>query len=391
MLLFTLLQLKSPNPDTRLKAAVKLAYSGDPRAIHILIEATRNDDLWIIRKTAVTALGELRDHRAVEPLVDALSDKVAGVQEAAAQALGKIRSPQASFSLRKLLDSRHSWSVRMAAVEALGEIGDPEAIEPLVEIVQSGDSWRLRTTAIEALGKIKDPFAVEPLIAALDDRYASVRIAAVSALAEIGDLRALEPLITQFEHAKLWLLRKAAAEALGTLGDPRAVPSLIKGLRDRWSMVREAAARALGNIGDPRATEALLRVTKDRDSLVRVAAIRALDTVAKSLPESQRHELYKVLTSPEKTNDKDSLFAGALAARALAERATQILERILADRQTTIDPEILRQIAHLGETLPPSNGQAEELDIATLLNRPIDCTVVQKLARQSLSRSGYDD
>jgi HEAT repeat protein len=397
MLWWAILRLHSSNPETRLKAAVQLASAGDPRAIPILITALKDDQFWIIRKTAVEALGELRDFRALEPLLAALTDESPGVREAAARGLGKMRNPQAAEPLLKLLDTTQPWSLRMAAVEALGEIGDPQAVEPLLDILRSGDSWRLRRTAIEALGKIKDDLAVEPLMEVLGDRYASVREAAALALGEIGDPRATDPLITALENGKLWALRRAAAQALGALGGSQAIAPLIKLLKDKYANVREAAVRALGQVGSPQAVEPLLRATKDRDSMVRVAAARALDVLACVLSEEERRTLraatvgdhHYEAVDPDATV-KESLFAEAFATRAIAERAIQLLEHLLSDRKTDIDAEILRQIAHLkdlGPVDPERNGFS---DAAAILAQPVDCSLVQKLARQALVRCGLE-
>jgi HEAT repeat protein len=62
------------------------------------------------------ALGEIKDPRAVEPLIAALKDK--GVCAAAAYALGEIKDPRAVEPLIAALKDE-SFSVRRAAAEAL--------------------------------------------------------------------------------------------------------------------------------------------------------------------------------------------------------------------------------------------------------------------------------
>ena len=54
-------------------------------------------------------------------------------------------------------------------------------------------------------------------------------------------------------------LRLTGAAYLGLRGSPRAVPELIRLLRDADPAVRRAAATALGKIGDPRALPFLER------------------------------------------------------------------------------------------------------------------------------------
>jgi hypothetical protein len=77
-----------------------------------------------------------------------------------------------------------SLGTREAAVYALGELKDPRAVEPLIEALKDKD-WSVRKRAVEALGKLKDPRAVEPLIEALKDEVWNVRRSAADALQEI--------------------------------------------------------------------------------------------------------------------------------------------------------------------------------------------------------------
>ena len=84
-----------------------------------------------------------------------------------------------------------------AAVTALGEIGDRRAVEPLIAALADGAEYprldrgldasgETRKAAAEALGKIGDACAVGPLIAALEDKDKRVGEAAAAALDQMG-------------------------------------------------------------------------------------------------------------------------------------------------------------------------------------------------------------
>src|ERR1039458_7061558 len=64
--------------------------------------------------------------------------------------------------------------VRKAAASALGEIGDARAVEPLIAAFTRGNHDVIRKVAGEALAQIGTP-AVEPLIAVLKDAAIKVR------------------------------------------------------------------------------------------------------------------------------------------------------------------------------------------------------------------------
>jgi len=80
-----------------------------------LIGALRN--AWLARKAAC-ALGDIKDEKAIEPLVEALHDKNGDVRQAAAKALGDIGDQRAADALRQALDDEFA-GVRECASYAL--------------------------------------------------------------------------------------------------------------------------------------------------------------------------------------------------------------------------------------------------------------------------------
>jgi HEAT repeat protein len=101
-------------------------------------------------------------------------------------------------------------NVREKAVRALGQIRDPRAVDPLIATLKN-DRHFVRRSAASALGEIKDSRAVEPLIAALqiDDQGMGVRSSAAWALGKIKDLRAIEPLIALLKDKRYHGQREA--------------------------------------------------------------------------------------------------------------------------------------------------------------------------------------
>jgi HEAT repeat protein len=231
-----------------------------------------------IRQSAVIALGEIGDERAVEPLIELLKKTHqsfnAGIDfdfnikflKIIKKALGKIGSPALIPLLNALKD--------VDAVGALKKIGSP-AIEPLIQLLNNENDV-LRRRAVQTLGLIKDVRAIEPLIQSLMDDDAGVRICAVGALENIGDNSATLSLCQCLKDNDV-NVRHSAAAALGEIGDPRAVDSLIQNLESeaKWT-VRQNIVRALGEIGDPRATESISNSLNDSDEFVRDMAKRAL-------------------------------------------------------------------------------------------------------------------
>ncbi len=115
-------ELRDNNKEKRRVAVMKLGMIGGDQAIRALIGAVQNDheDL-IVRGRAALMLGNLKDPRAVEPLIRALD------------------AP--------------GYQTPLHAAEALGKLGDPRAIRPLLMVAMQGRD-KTRDAALEALRKL---------------------------------------------------------------------------------------------------------------------------------------------------------------------------------------------------------------------------------------------
>jgi HEAT repeat protein/predicted RNA-binding Zn-ribbon protein involved in translation (DUF1610 family) len=266
--------------SVRYAAREALVELRDSRAVEPLIKAleNKNDEM---RNAAAEVLGELGDPRAVEPLIKVLEK---GAYYTVAKALGQLGDSRAFEPLVKALEY-NGLDINNATLLALGELGDPRAFEPLVKTLEEGTHYEYRGNAAEALGELGDPRAVEPLIKALGDDDV-VCFAAADALGKLGDLRAVEPLINDLVNRNdYWhWSRNNVAGALAELSDLRAVEPLIKVLEkgypgNPWhvtSDVHSKAALALVELGDTRAIEPLIRVLKNKSYAGRSAVAQAL-------------------------------------------------------------------------------------------------------------------
>jgi HEAT repeat protein len=258
--------LRDDDRHVREAAARALGHLHDTRAVGPLLAALHD---WPFREAA-QALGQLGDARAVEPLLATLRDRSGGVRWAAAQVLGQLGDARAVEPL--LAASRDKEpSVRWAAAEALSRLGDARAVEPLLAMLQDYNVY-VGWPPVNALGRLGDA-AFDPLLAALRDDKWIVRQAAAQALGQLGDMRAVEPLLAAL-HDDDMDVRREAAQALGQLGDARAVEPLLVALHD-WPVHREAA-QALGQLGDAQAVEPLLAALRGGDKFIRWEAAQAL-------------------------------------------------------------------------------------------------------------------
>lgn len=143
-LLNILSKLSDKDPYQKMMAAVKLTEMDNiPRsALPFLIEAFQDDDVFVKRWCAI-ALGKMGSEaaeagpyliQALETLVpksdQLLTDRTFSAIETCVSALGKIRIEQAVPILTTLLNHERR-SIRMAAAKALNRIGTEEATSAL--------------------------------------------------------------------------------------------------------------------------------------------------------------------------------------------------------------------------------------------------------------------
>jgi len=138
------------------------------------------------------------------------------LREEAAHALGRMRATEAVDPLITAAGSDADYAVGCWSVTALGEIGDSRAVEPLVMLLEDkSNPTRIRGHAADALGRIGGNEVVEPLARILEDPgdEAFVRDRAAWAALAVADDRAARPLLMYFRTKLDSMAEPGAADA----------------------------------------------------------------------------------------------------------------------------------------------------------------------------------
>src|ERR1039458_7932024 len=270
--------------SVRTEAAEALGCLGDASALDHLLplledekqDARRRDagsfgrgssareQAMTMRKTAVVALGKLRDPRAIDPLIELLGSNDRDLRKSAAAALQVLGETKWTQLVQG--DYGNDDFAR------LGACGDPRARRPLAKAVQIGI-----TEAVEPLVKLGGEAVVETLTAAMNNNpNPQVKIASAHALGTIGDPRTVQVLIDSMKINEDPQVKVASVQALGKIKEPRVVQALIASLYGEVAIIRQMAAQTLGGLGDPRALEPLRSLLSDSNVGIRVAAASAL-------------------------------------------------------------------------------------------------------------------
>lgn len=209
-----------------------------------------NTENWAVRRYAALGLGQIKDLRAVNPLIQSIKDNSAVVRAGVVTALGEIGDSRRVQPLIEVLTEDRNWRVRCAAATALGKIGDERALKPLVEASKNEDN-ELGERATVAIRKIKGLPAAPSLNLVIREEKDWVfpnREARTPKKKREMDKKVVQHLKSEVLYNEYWTVRRDAVGALGTIGDPSAVELLISALRDAHPFVREAAREALREI-----------------------------------------------------------------------------------------------------------------------------------------------
>lgn len=350
-----------------------------PRLIQDLKDADHR-----VRRRAAERLGwlEFAAGAAVGHLAEALDDPEPEVRSIAARALGFIgvSDKKAVAGLLRALRDKNDF-VRVCAAWSLGLIGPAERVVPHLRRALQDQLWEVRRTAAEALGRhggaagaaagdlveaLKDrsdsviseaewalaklgPEAVPHLTQALKDRDKTVRVSAICILRRVGPpaSAATVPLLESLKAGDANAL--LIGYALGCMGS-KAVPHLVRALKDDSPHVRKYVASALGDIGAPAkaAIPNLVHNLKDKDPSVRSTTASVLGEFGCAAKEA-----VPLLTAALEDPEHDVRLCAAYALGAIgvtAPKAVSSLIRNLQDKHASVR---LGSIGALGRIGPP--------------------------------------
>lgn len=320
-----------PPPRTADSAAQRMQYASTEQ---LLADTTSSNPR--VRRPALLALAVRKSERAKERIVACLSDPVAAVRSAAAEALGALGDPELGLELvRRVRDVDEG--VRSQAVNGLRKlkIDHRAATEALLASLRDR-STGVRELAAQALANCKSEAArvSEALLsrAELDPntRVAQVCVKAACQLGRADD--ALARLEALYGSGDLPTRRRALA-AMGAVGPP-ALPALWLALSDRTLRTSAAVglrAFELGSLlfqidvgssgsGARSALRDLKKRAQRKDPAMRYAAIPLGDLALTAIRTSVRRDAIRLLANL----GADALPAASLLGQALGSKETAL-------------------------------------------------------------------
>ncbi|GLK87632.1 HEAT repeat domain-containing protein [Pseudomonas turukhanskensis] len=280
-------QLGSADPRVRERAVRELGELRDERLREPLLNACDDPDADV-RGWALTYLSEITDDQLPRFLA-AASDPAAFVRQQACNAL-RYSSPEAIAVLLKALRDEAA-PVRLEAVLALGSLDATEAIEAIGQLQQSDPDEDVRdyaTSTLEGFAERRTsraydwtPTPIEPpnipaLLAALGSPDTAVRVQACIGLQAVAVAEAVEELNACLQDPDEEL-RAHAALALAASADPRGYEPLRERLNNEpAAYVRRRLVWALSFYPAEQCIPLLTQCLADREEAVRQTAVLAL-------------------------------------------------------------------------------------------------------------------
>jgi len=204
-----------------------------------------------VRRQAAEQLAE-GDERAVYPLIKALSDPSAGVQDAAMRSLIAIGGEVTAYMIIPLL--REGTYLRNTALIILTRLGSVTV--PLLYTLLEDKDPDVRKFAVDLMCDIKEGVERERLLPMFKDENANVRAATAKAVGELGYEDAIPYLVDALKDEE-WV-SFYALQSLGELEARSSAHHIVDLLASSSEVIRYSAIETLGKIGTPVISDTLI-------------------------------------------------------------------------------------------------------------------------------------
>jgi HEAT repeat protein len=284
--------VQDANEEVRNFACVMLGDIGNREAVGALIRALSDRDVNVSH-SAAEALGKIGDRSALFPLIELLKGDF-WVQYSAITAIGAMRDYRAVPHLLQMLDNE---LLAGAVIEALGQIGDPRALHPLAKVLPAVDLtvasqaakamvaiYRSATESLsyknslaeyhqpEHLKKVLSRDGVEKLHALLQNSSERDTLEAVAILLGwYGDVTVVDKLLLLLSDDALHGAVEAAIFSMGK----KAEFSLIEALDNDNDQVKALALRTLRYLGAVDSQEKIAQFLVSSNTDLQLEAVEA--------------------------------------------------------------------------------------------------------------------
>jgi HEAT repeat protein len=274
--------------EARANAARAVGILRGRQALPDLEQAIRSKDSDVIYE-ALVAIEKIRDPSSGPAVAFLLHDLNEKVQVAAIEATGLLLNRAAINELRDVLDRSKNMKVKRAALTAMAQMPDPELHGIYITYLDHKDEG-LREAAAEGLGRLKSPADMATLERAFNNEAKTEpRLSAAFALVDLGkrgmaEFDPLRYLVNNLNSAAYRGVSKAYLTELAR--DPEIRQALYPDLKDPAAPRDEKTglAEVLAASGGEDSVAPLEALSQDPDTEVSQQGLRAVKNLRAHLP-----------------------------------------------------------------------------------------------------------
>lgn len=271
--------LEDSSPGVRSASVKALAETGNPKAVEPIINALHDDDA-AVQEAAIIALGKFKDERILRELLPFLGSTTGMSNPHAINSFWNVARNTGQKEvhvfredgIRHVVNNRNEIPQKASSTKKM--IVHPRAMDAILDVFNDNDS-DLKISILHGIQYFEDD-RIEPLlIRMLGDPSSAIRALALDRLRYYATERAVPAIVGALSDSDPEIRKKAAVLA-GVLNNKDAVAPLVECLNDGYADVRQSVILALGRINDQRAIEPLTEQLSDGNVEIRKAALNAL-------------------------------------------------------------------------------------------------------------------
>jgi HEAT repeat protein len=265
--------------DVRKAAILALKEIGDDRMFPVIFKMAESKNS-VYKMYALEALYQVYDIRLFSIVQAFLSDENKSVRIYALECVEKNYIDKLLPTVRTIALSDQNPEVRVVAINTLGRMNDSGCMQVLFKTLTS-DNREIRYATALNLGKFRfkqsSYYISEQLAIETDNQIKSILIDSLLDMKDGGGYKGFENII---DHENYPGIRIKSTYALGIIGGNKAVPILLKALKDSEYKVRAETCNSLSFYKDKTVISNLLSiVNNDPERYVRLAALYALEKI----------------------------------------------------------------------------------------------------------------
>jgi HEAT repeat protein len=300
-----------------------------------------------IRRFAIETLGEIVDPTTIDYLLAKLDDPDVGCQQAAVNSISALVAAfpevqEETLSRIRRLLASGSVPTKINSLSIFVNIQGEGYHDELLLASKSEDP-QIRQKAVHLMGRFGEERFADQLVLSLADESTAVRLEAIQAIVRLKPREGLEPLLHALDDDDIWI-RTAAAQALGEYREPAAVEHLKQQIAEDLPPVRIAAIEALGKFGDESIRDVLLASLREQDPEIQRAALLALSGVPGD-------DVLAILLEALRDDDwrRRAAAAAAIGHRADRRALAALHETLQRDDDSYVQQSVIEALDRLGD------------------------------------------